>query len=71
MKTYTSVLFALLAVAVSVMAAPQSKKSNIAVKAPSQYENCDCQCHHYTWQDTYGKVQVSVIFLIDTYSSML
>merc|ERR1711879_907292 len=21
------------------------------------YENCNCQCHHYTWQDTYGKIQ--------------
>merc|ERR1712226_1629295 len=56
-KRYTSVLFALLAVAVSAMAAPQDKKGNIGVKAPSPYENCNCQCHHYTWQDTYGKIQ--------------
>merc|ERR1719328_763986 len=39
------------------MAAPQDKKSDIGVKAPSPYENCNCQCHHYTWQDTYGKIQ--------------
>ena len=62
MKRYTSVLFALLAVAVSAMAAPQDKKSNIGVKAPSPYENCNCQCHHYTWQDTYGKIQVGKMF---------
>merc|ERR1712027_74150 len=36
---------------------PQDKKSDIGVKAPSPYENCNCQCHHYTWQDTYGKIQ--------------
>ena len=61
MKRCTSVLFALLAVAVSAMAAPQDKKGNIGVKAPSPYENCNCQCHHYTWQDTYGKIQVGNI----------
>merc|ERR1712117_1015097 len=57
MKRCTFVLLALLSVAVSVMAAPQDKKSDIGVKAPSPYENCNCQCHHYTWQDTYGKIQ--------------
>ena len=61
MKSCTLVLFALLSVAVSVMAAPQDKKSDIGVKAPSPYENCNCQCHHYTWQDTYGKIQVSTL----------
>ena len=45
------------------MAAPQDKKSDIGVKAPSPYENCNCQCHHYTWQDTYGKIQVGTLNL--------
>merc|ERR1712018_538467 len=57
MKRCTFVSLALLSAAVSVMAAPQDKKSDIGVKAPSPYENCNCQCHHYTWQDTYGKIQ--------------
>ena len=61
MKRCTFVSFALLSVAVSVMAAPQDKKSDIGVKAPSPYENCNCQCHHYTWQDTYGKIQVGTL----------
>merc|ERR1711936_977360 len=55
MKQYTIAMFSLLAVATCVLGAPQSKK--IGVKAPSPYENCNCQCDHYTWQDTYGAIQ--------------
>ena len=58
-----TVLFALISVAAIVTAAPQDKKSDIGVKAPSPYENCNCQCHHYTWQDTYGKIQVGTLNL--------
>jgi len=46
-----------MAVAAFASAAPQDKKSDIGVKAPSPYENCNCQCHHYSWRDTYGKIQ--------------
>ena len=60
-------LFASLAVAVaSVTAAPQDKTARpedlIVARAPSLVENCRCQCHHYTWQDTFGKIQVSVLY---------
>ena len=65
MKQHTLVSFALLAIAVSVLGAPQDKsKGNIGVKAPSPIENCGCQCHHYTWRDTYGKIQVTAHNLI-------
>ena len=62
MKQYTIAIamFSLLAVATCVLGAPQSKK--IGVKAPSPYENCNCQCDHYTWQDTYGAIQVDIEF---------
>merc|ERR1712210_334390 len=55
MKQFMIAMFFLLALAACVMGSPQRK--NIAVKAPSPIENCNCQCDHYTWQDTYGAVQ--------------
>jgi len=55
MKQYMLAMFSLLAVATCVMGSPQRK--NIAVKAPSPIENCNCQCDHYKWTDTYGAVQ--------------
>ena len=57
-------MFALMAVTACVVGSPQRKK--ISVKAPSPFENYGCQCDNYTWQDTYGKIQVWDIALIVT-----
>ena len=56
MKKYTLIMVALMAVTACVLGSPQRKK--ISVKAPSPFENYGCQCDNYTWQDTYGKIQV-------------
>ena len=84
MRQFQFLLFAFLAVAVSVRAKPQDKTERpqdlIVAKAPSLVENCNCQCHHYTWQDTFGKIQVylimevhrvSVIWSLDIWSFWL
>merc|ERR1711978_28609 len=64
MKKYTLIMFALMAVTACAVGSPQRKK--ISVKAPSPFENYGCQCDNYTWQDTYGKIQVWDIALIVT-----
>ena len=43
MKSFVAIV-ALVGVAI---AAPQDPE--IAVRAPSTFQNCDCQCDSYTW----------------------
>jgi hypothetical protein len=55
MQIYCLVLLATVAYAIDTV--DVESKGVISQKAPSSFQNCDCQCSHYTWRDSYGKKQ--------------
>jgi hypothetical protein len=55
MQIYCLVLLATVAYAIDTV--DVESKGVISQKAPSSFQNCNCQCSHYTWRDSYGKKQ--------------
>ena len=61
MKTFVAILASILAVSVAFPQPPE--EPDVVVRAPSTFQNCDCQCDSYTWTSK-GKILGNCLRLV-------